>query len=544
MKASCIAWIQRYPRSILVVLTLVCLLPFADKAFHIDDPLFLWASRQMQIRWWDPYGFQVNWYGYPMPFHQVTKNPPLASALIAILSTLFGENEFSLHVGFFLQAVALILGTYTLSQRLCADPLRSALATLFAPVFMVSSTNMMCDVLMVALWVWAIVFWIRGLDNQKPFLLLFAALLIGACSLAKYFGMALIPLLVAYSLSRKGKAGWWLGWFLVPIVMVGLYEAVMRGLYGHGLVLDAFNYANRSPAHRFNAIPFKMLTAIGFVGGCCAIVLVFTPMLWRARSRVRSSFVLLFLFFITWIASGSFAMRLEGSTRLGVTVLWTLLVFGGLVTLVLPILDWRNRRDAETLLLLLWVWGTFAFCILNWTINGRSVLPMLPAIAILLLRQVEFTKRATSAQINFALVSVAMLSLLISLADYRLANSGRTAAEEIQTKFASGSATTIWFQGHWGFQYYAQEKGFRPFDLKHLRQNPGDLMVLPSNNTNLRELPENMVERVATIEVPVTSWVATTSRAVGAGFYADVWGPLPFSFGAVPSEKYHVVRFK
>jgi hypothetical protein len=39
-------------------------------------------------------------------------------------------------------------------------------------------------------------------------------------------------------------------------------------------------------------------------------------------------------------------------------------------------------------------------------------------------------------------------------------------------------------------------------------------------------------------------FVATMSQAVGAGFYMDRLGPLPFAFGAVPAEKYYILRWK
>jgi hypothetical protein len=195
-------------------------------------------------------------------------------------------------------------------------------------------------------------------------------------------------------------------------------------------------------------------------------------------------------------------------------------------------------------MLLLWVWGTFVFCILNWTINGRSILPMVPAVAILLLRRIEFVRKPAKLRLNWFFGAAALLSLLVSLADYRLANSARAAAAELQSKFGQSSSATVWFQGHWGFQYYAQAHGLRAFDLMHPQTRHGDLMVLPFNNTNLKPIPENTVERVATIELPVSPWIATMSRFVGAGFYLDVLGPLPFSFGAVPAEKYYVVRFK
>ena len=70
---------MRLLRSPYVWLTVACagsLLPFIDKAFHIDDPLFLWTARQIQNRPLDFYRFNVNWYWSEMPMASVTKNPP------------------------------------------------------------------------------------------------------------------------------------------------------------------------------------------------------------------------------------------------------------------------------------------------------------------------------------------------------------------------------------------------------------------------------------------------------------------------------------
>ena len=33
------------PAIIVAVVTILCLVPFVNKAFHIDDPLFLWAAK-------------------------------------------------------------------------------------------------------------------------------------------------------------------------------------------------------------------------------------------------------------------------------------------------------------------------------------------------------------------------------------------------------------------------------------------------------------------------------------------------------------------
>lgn len=33
-----------------VVVTIICLVPFVNKAFHIGDTLFIWAAKQIQTK--------------------------------------------------------------------------------------------------------------------------------------------------------------------------------------------------------------------------------------------------------------------------------------------------------------------------------------------------------------------------------------------------------------------------------------------------------------------------------------------------------------
>ena len=75
---------------ILTLLVLVCLTPFLGKAFHIDDPLFLWAGKQIVQHPGNPYGFTVTWYTEPEQMSDVTQNPPLASYYICCCQRDFG----------------------------------------------------------------------------------------------------------------------------------------------------------------------------------------------------------------------------------------------------------------------------------------------------------------------------------------------------------------------------------------------------------------------------------------------------------------------
>ena len=49
---------------------------------------------------------------------------------------------------------------------------------------------------------------------------------------------------------------------------------------------------------------------------------------------------------------------------------------------------------------------------------------------------------------------------------------------------------------------------------------------------------ESAVTLVSRIDVPILAPVATVQPIVGAGFYSDSWGPLPFAIGRVPPERY------
>jgi hypothetical protein len=62
-----------------------------------------------------------------------------------------------------------------------------------------------------------------------------------------------------------------------------------------------------------------------------------------------------------------------------------LFILGGISALWLALTDFWHRRDSDSALLLFWVIGTFLFAgFVNWTINARSVLPMIPAVGLLI----------------------------------------------------------------------------------------------------------------------------------------------------------------
>lgn len=150
---------------ILVFVTVAVLLPFIDKAVHIDDTLFIWTARQIIERPWDFYGFQGNWQGTLATAPEMIKNPPMSAFYMALVARFAGFSEKALHIAFIFPAFLAVWGSYALARRICSMPLLAALLALATPAFLVSSTTLMCDVVMLAFWVWAVFFWVKGVED-------------------------------------------------------------------------------------------------------------------------------------------------------------------------------------------------------------------------------------------------------------------------------------------------------------------------------------------------------------------------------------------
>src|SRR4051794_5483908 len=126
--------------AVLAVALAACMLPFATKAYHIDDTLFVWAAQHISERPFDFYGFDVHWYATWEPMSRVTQNPPAACYYLALAGSMFGWGEVALHVAMLFPAWGTIWGTYRLAERFGTRPLPAALLTLFTPAMLVCGT--------------------------------------------------------------------------------------------------------------------------------------------------------------------------------------------------------------------------------------------------------------------------------------------------------------------------------------------------------------------------------------------------------------------
>jgi 4-amino-4-deoxy-L-arabinose transferase-like glycosyltransferase len=539
-------WCRHHPCWVLTMVTVATLSPFLAKPFNMDDPCYLWAAKQILAHPSDPYSFMVNWCGFAQPMWMVTQNPPLMSYYLALMASIFGWSEIGLHFACLLPALAVVLGTYRLAKNFCQWPWFAALTTLFAPGFLVSSTTVMCDVSMLAFWIWAIVFWTEGVRQNNLPKLTAAGTLAALALLTKYNGACLIPLLVAFGCLEKRAIGRWALFLLIPVAAFFAYEWLTFHLYGQGLFFAAAHYAKFAQSSYGTSKMFASLNALTFMGGGFAIALFCAPFLWR--KQVLSLLALSAgLFMALAIAGGMMAKNYEwitGSIRLGAETqifFWTV---SGLCVLALAVADVWQKRDASSWLLALWVLGIFAFAaFFNWTVNVRSILPMAPAVGILIARRLEQKSSALPAGIKVALVISVVLSMLAAQADFQQAGTARKCAEQVCAKYAAASGR-LWFEGHWGFQYYMQSFGAWPLDFNHSEIKSGDILIIPGQNSNVAAPDPQTTTLLEVYKTPLFPWFATWSSKVGASFYSTGGGPLPFAFGRIPPEKVFVYLWK
>jgi 4-amino-4-deoxy-L-arabinose transferase-like glycosyltransferase len=543
------AWISAHPRVVIGFILVACLGPFINQAIQTDDANFVWAGEWIQKHPADFFGAKVNWWFSAIPMWVAIWDPPLMSYFLAGMASLFGWSEMNLHLACLAVAFTAAAGIYSLAQRWCKRPLLATVVAMFTPAFLVSSMTIMCDVFMLMFWIWALVFWERALDeDQSRWQFVWAGVLAGLAVLTKYNAITLLPLLPILSIFRARKAGWWLAGLAVTLIIVTGYEWITAKMYGRGLLAAAVHNANGAHLEFPGGWKARDIIGLAFAGGCFLPLLFFAPLLWRRRVLLTGGVAMLGSLLLAFRLCDNFGLTIAAPDPMkhwGFLIQVILLTAGGLHLLLLVAAEIWRRRDVISMMLALWILSElFCATVLNWTVNARGFLPIVPAAAILLVRRLDTIRgrSVTDGWLLWPLIPTAAISLSLVMADYQLANSARTAAEQIAAKYKSASHQ-MWFEGHWGFQYYMEKLGGQPIDVERSLLQPGDVVIVPEIGLNIL-LPAGSVGWLEHLQYTPFSWMnlAGCTESGAAGFYGAYYGPVPFAIGQIPQQNYYVVK--
>jgi hypothetical protein len=542
------------------------LLPFIVRPFHIDDPMFVLVGQQIVRHPADFHGFIVNWEGYDRPAGRIFPIPPLTSYYFAAVSLIAGWREIPLHLAMLPFSILSVAGTYLLAARFCTRPALAAAALLLSPAFLISSTTLMCDPMLLCFWIWAVLCWVWGREKSILFLAISAGL-ISTAVLTKFTALGLIPLLAFHSIvvpaSRRRWAVQFAALFFPVLFAIG-YDHLYAHLYGFGAFENAAEYSTRSQAALNIPAGLRILNTLVFVGGsgatACLIVLLLR---WRYFTVVIFAITVAAIAAIAaksttapegWLDTSAhprhasltprtLAFWFQFSAMLGLAGVFLIQSCRSFSDAV------RNRNWQYDAFLIIWICGLFVFgAFLNLSINVRSILPMMPALCILATRLLDRVGKLSMIRIGLVLFLGAAISIAAVVGDYHLASTVKTASRSIAREIRSASAASpsaaspaMWFAGHWGFQYYMQLAGARSLDYAAPKFHAGDYVVFPESGYGGTPSAHGFLfvrEEIFGSD----HWSATASPRMGAGFYHSDGYALPFVFGPIAAEKFVVVQ--
>ena len=190
-------------------LAVVPLLPFLDKAFSVDAPVFVAVARQIVVAPFDPFGFEMFWDETSLAVSEFNRNPPLLSYWLAPWLALFGEREWVLHAAALPFPLVAALSFLGIGRRLCGAGAAPAALLVTGPAFLVLGTSLLLDGPLLAAILLAVYCLLRGAEPGGSTWQWAAGAAVAAAGLLKYVGLASAPLLAVGALllcPRRGAA--------------------------------------------------------------------------------------------------------------------------------------------------------------------------------------------------------------------------------------------------------------------------------------------------------------------------------------------------
>jgi len=501
-----------------VVLAMLILLPFVNKAFHLDDTVFLRDARQIRQSPLRPYSYDYNWYRSPQSRWVTSNTPPLNAYILSLLIIPFGENEIAIHLVYLAMAAASAFFMYRLAARWCRHPFLAVALTLASPAFLVSATGVMADIPLLLFWLMAVEWTLQAAQEPaRAWRLWPAGAAVCAAALTKYFGLGLVLLLWTWWLVHVRRLTVHLIGLILPVVALlawGWYSKIESGSF-HPVSSAAYS----SEFARDTVL--QIANTVVFLGGAILWPILLIPLALKLPRRAALA---------AGLACVMMAILCLKKIPEPVRPIWSLMGCGGVLLLVVCALSVRRRPQgpADTLLGL-WLIGTLIFVmLLNWTVAARVLLPAVFPAAVLLLRWVE-SLDSPGIWIEYVAVSFVLsvsITFLLALADREFAAAGRSFAQST-IRGIRQTGGRIFFAGHWGLQHYLEREGCEAFNYARQNVQHGDWIVLPLHNTNMRPIQLSM-KRAGEFTFPNPYPFQLISAVAHAGFYSTLWGPVPF----------------
>jgi hypothetical protein len=446
--------------------------------------------------------------------------------------------EWVAHATQLLLLIAAILGTAALGLRMGASDRDVTIATLIlvaTPAALAMASSAMPDIAAMAFGVIGLERLVAWRDTHRWPAGLAATLSLTIGTLARSHVLLLLPigaLLMLWApsaIGRTRKNDRWTGRVWIPLGLVPLGVAavsfLLRDPDGEASVLGATLRYSGTESVAANVAAFAVHWALALPLALPWVLLHGSRVFRQPLLYVGTAVIAVWLWDPDHVLRASFIAAAGG---LGAAVLVDILTDA-----------WRRHDRLELALGLALFAALPAGLYLQ--LPSKYLLVSAPAAALLVARAAG--RRAPLVAWRTAGVTVTaglVLGVLIIRADAAFADLGRRAAQElIAAQTARGQ--TVWFAGHWGFQWYAERAGARALTLHGPAPHAGDLAV--SSENALGGIIDVFQPRtLLTVMSSDTPGGRIMSRTAGAGFYSNAWGYLPWAWSDEVLDRYTLWR--
>lgn len=436
----------------------------ATKPVAMDDTAYLTFARHIAGHPLDPYGFEQFWSDVPQPAMHVLAPPVLPYWLglgIAVFGATFGESELILKLWLFPFAAMLTYSLRSLGRRFGTSdeivPL-VGLSGLVLPLF-----GFMLDIPATALGLAALAEFAGG-----RYRIVTAGVLAALAMQTKYTAIVL-PAVVGWYGLVHGRVKDAVLTVLVAVSLFALWECGLALKYGESHFLH--HAAGESATDGW--LESKMQLAqplVSYLGGLGIGSTLFAAclhgrrvMAWGLASFAVLSFVLV-------------ALLPEKSSLAVARVAFP--VLGGCLVAAFLHANWHNGCSTpKSRFLIGWVaLELAAYFVLTPFPAGRRVIGIGIAAAFCVALKKD---GVIDAGMSRAWLLGPLLGFLLAGIDAWDARAERDVAIQ-SAQFVQGKGGTVWFNGHWGFQYYCERAGMRPVVPDRSKLVPGDWLVYPA----------------------------------------------------------------
>ena len=365
---------------LLALIVLAGILPFADRAFYMDEHIFLQLARSAQADWMFPSDTPLLFFGTRQADFASHTHPPVGEYYLAVIDLIVGDfSEAPFRLLFAIFPIMAAIGFHGLARRYTKSPLTVTLLFAFSPAFFVMSQTIMMDLPMIAFLLVGTMLYFDHVDG-KPNRLAPAALCFILAVGTGYTALVPLGCLFLWALHRRRDTLELVALGAAPIALI-FWLAAMTVHFGRFPLTDTVRFVTSQTRSSFE----NLTATFSFLGGVGVFPFSF---LLVTRLERREWYRLVPAAFVVATAM---TLPMEW-TSLAYRSWFIFLSASGLSMLGAGVVcTFRENGEPrhERVFLLLWSLAVLVFFVLiGDMINARYVLLALPALYLVLFRDV------------------------------------------------------------------------------------------------------------------------------------------------------------